>query len=113
MAPGADFTWTDDQTDRVYVAAWGTGLSDEPLIALVTREKHAATPDFSALGVSLPAGTPMWFHVIAVAPYASVDEAAGSRGLRYDYVLPTKSGRGDDRDGTLSVDRIPFTFGSP
>jgi hypothetical protein len=108
VAGASDFTWTDDEAGRVYVAAWGSGVEGEPAVVVVTKDKRATLPDFAASGVLLPKGAPIKFRVLAVAPYDSVDGAAGSRGLRYDYLLPTKSGRGRDRDGSAALEEVTF-----
>jgi len=107
--PGsADFTWTDDEAGRVYVTTWGSGVGGDPAVVVVTQNKSATLPDFATSGVILPKGAPIKFRVLALAPFDSVDAAAGSRGLRYDYALPTKSGRGEDRDGTTALEEVPF-----
>ncbi len=110
IAATVPFAWTDS-TRRLYAAVFGG--DGDPTFVVVTQEAQARLPDLAELGLALPSGKELGFKVMALAPYASIDEAAGWRGVRYDHALPVTSLPMTLRDVTGTVDATRFQLAAP
>jgi hypothetical protein len=72
-------------TGGVSVLVLSDGDPTDPVITIVTAFDDQTVPDLSSVGVMLPADTPYQATLFGVAPFATIDAAAGPGG--YDAMI--------------------------
>ncbi|HZJ52960.1 MAG TPA: hypothetical protein VFD38_02385 [Myxococcaceae bacterium] len=83
VSTSTDFTWTQ-LTGGLHFVVITSASATAPVYYLITTGTTGRIPDLSALGVVLPGATAYSWAILAVGPWASVDDFAGGTGL-----LPT------------------------
>ena len=71
------------------------GPASQPNYLVVTSSPTATIPDLTALGLGLPKGIVYNWYVVAIGPFANVDDAAGAAGIlpKTDRIQATSSTR--------------------
>lgn len=81
VSTATDFTWTQ-LSGGLHFVVISTGASPTaPVYYLITTGTTGRIPELGALGVVLPAATSYSWQIIAVGPWASIDDFAGGTGI--------------------------------
>jgi hypothetical protein len=75
-----DFTWTQ-LSGGLHFVVITTASASAPVYYLITTGATGRIPDLGTLGVVLPATTAYSWSIVAVAPWASIDDFAGGAAI--------------------------------
>ena len=80
ITTGSPFSWTP-LSGGVHLLEFNPAVAGQPRLSVITMATSDSIPDLSSAGLTLPKGATYTWFLEAVAPFASIDAAAGPAGI--------------------------------